>query len=110
MTQIIEYTAFIIFSLLLYLVTRWIKHAFSGTRYSEMKLCFSAFYKIVPIYIHSGIQATQSVIFYGPLEISIPGWLTLIIINAHLFCVPTPYLTPRRFLKRKVDPNIRIYK
>ncbi|ODJ90605.1 hypothetical protein BB779_11690 [Pseudomonas viridiflava] len=110
MTQLIEYTAFIIFSTTLFRITLWIQRAFSDTNYSDLKFALSIYYKIIPIFIHTYIQATQSVYFYGQLEIYVPGWLTVVIINAHLFCIPVPHVPFRWFLKRKVDPRIRVYK
>ncbi len=110
MTQLIEYTAFIIFSTTLFMITLWIQRAFSDTNYSDLKFALSIYYKIIPIFIHIYIQATQSVYFYGQLKIYVPGWLTVVIISAHLFCIPVPHVPFRWFLKRKVDPRIRVYK
>lgn len=102
-----EHTAYVTIILLLYAPTFWARWGFSGDNYSEWKLSLVFYYNVACAFFHVYFIQTGAMLFYGPVNNSVLGLVSLVMIGVHARTRPVPWIRPRWFVKRKFDPELR---
>jgi len=94
--------------ILSYLPALWAKFAFSGKNYTQTKSLVAFFYGLFFTYSHWRFAETGSLLFLGPYEREPMGWLSLFMVFAHAYALPSEKSIRFRLkIKRKTNINSR---
>lgn len=72
-----------------YLLALWAKFSFSGKNYTQAKSVSAVLYSIFFTYLHWRFLETGSLPFLGVFEQEPMGWLSLFMVLAHAYALPT---------------------
>lgn len=86
------------------------KYLFSGRNYSKRKLYLATFYSILIACLYFEYVKTGIIPFYGALDRTILGWVSLIMIFMHTSTIPREWKVRRGYLKRHFNLKIRKHK
>ena len=107
MSEFIGYLGYLTMTLLLYAPPFWARWGFSGDNYSEWKLALVFYYNGACAFFHIYFIQTGAILFYGPMDNSVLGWVSMVMVGVHVRTRPAPWIRPRWFVRKKFDPRIR---
>ncbi len=88
-------------SILLLLPSLWARSAWSGKAFSELKFFISVAYNALLITIHMNFAKNGELPLFGRLDNSQTGWISVCLVIAHGFSVPSAYEKNSAYANKK---------
>lgn len=95
------YMIFIALCIAFYLPPLWAKFACSGKTYNHTVFCAVMTYNTFFVYVHWRFAETGNLPFAGAHEKTVMGWVSLFMLFAYGYAIPSEHESQRRLKKIK---------